>query len=105
MTASDIWEGPGDTAQISAGVFQITRDLLKHLLNTRSRLEPQSLLKRHPIDFSFQKETPSIDILPCRQELYLNRFFFPPVSLDEMTGMRMKKLVEFIEEEEEKIPC
>lgn len=92
---SDIYEGPGDTHCSGVGCDVTDHQVLietsvKH--RTKVGASKKHLFKRHPIDFSFTKETQSIDIFPSRQELYLNRFFFPSLLMRcNFTGMKIKK--------------
>lgn len=72
LLCSDIgWDVPDHQVLIETSV--------KH--RTQAGASKKRLFNRHPIDFSFEKETLSIDILPSRQELYLNGFFFSPSLL------------------------
>lgn len=98
---SDIYKGPGDTRCSGVGCDVTDHQVLietsvKH--RTKVGASKKHLFKRHPTDFSFTKETQSIDIFPSRQELYLNRFFFFPSLLMRcnFTGMKIKKMRELI---------
>ena len=82
----DIYKGPGDTHCSDVGCDVTGHQVLietpvKHRI--RFGAPKKCLFKTHPVDFSFTKETLSIDVFPSRQELYLNRFFFP-FPLDEI---------------------
>lgn len=96
MIDNDIYKGPGDSRRSDVGCDATDHQVLietsvKHRIKVGAPKKP--LFKRHPIDFSFTKETQSIDIFPSRQELYLNRFFFSP-SLSmrcNFTGVKIKK--------------
>lgn len=102
MIDNDIYKGPGDSRCSDVGCDVTDHQVLietsvKHRIKVGA--PKKRLLKRHSIDFSFTKETQSIDIFPSRQELYLNRFFFFSPSLSmrcNFTGVKIKKTVELI---------
>lgn len=84
---NDIYKGPEDVPCSDTGC-DVTDYQVLIGTSVKHRIKAGALkkhnLKRHSIDFSFAKETWSIDIFPSRQELYLNICFFSPFPLDEM---------------------
>lgn len=84
---NDIYKDPGDVPCSDTGCDVTYYQVLigasvKHWI--KAGASKKHNFKRHPIDFSFAKETWSTDIFPSRQELYSNRFFFFTFPLEEM---------------------